>query len=183
MARPKSTDFLHNFRFHVTVNFNGGAQLGTQAPKPTAGFNSVTVPEATQEAVEYREGHFIYTQKYSGLPSISDITLTRGVALKDGTFWAWMRDVIEGNSEYRADVSIFHFHRDAKPATNSDPSQEAGPMATNVGTADKGFIEYKLFESFPIRHKVSSDLDATGSEVSIQELDLAVESFEIIDHS
>lgn len=182
MARPKSSDFLSNFRFFVTVNFNGGPQLGTQPPKPTAGFNSVTAPTLSQPAVEYREGHFLYTQKYPGIPSLDDITLERGVALSDGTFFAWIRDVVEGNAEYRADVSIFHFSRDAKPATNSDPSQEAGPMPVNVGTSDHGFLEYKLFEAFPVKDKVASDLDATGAEVSIQSMDLAIESFEVVPH-
>jgi len=185
MARAKSTDFLHNFRFHVLIQgFGGGGttQLKTGGTQPDAGFNTVSTPEATQEAVEYREGHYIYTQKYSGLPTISDISLSRGVALADGTFWAWMKDVIEGNAEYRADVSIYHFHRDSKPATSTTPGSPNVHQSVAAGPGDKGLLEYRLGQAFPIRHKVSSDLDATGSEVSIQELDLAIEYFDIIDH-
>jgi phage tail-like protein len=183
MARAKSTDFLHNFRFHVVVmgfgNTGATPQLkslvGTDGTV-SAGFNTCSAPEASQEAVEYREGHYIYTKKYSGLPTISDISLSRGVALRDGTFWAWMKSVIEGNEEYRADLRIFHFHRDSKPATTSPPSTEQKAI-------EAGSIEYSCKEAFPIRQKVSSDLDATGSEVSIQELDLAIEHFDVIDHS
>jgi phage tail-like protein len=185
MARPKAQDFLHNFRFHVRIDGVGAAgdiATSTEGAIPSAGFNAVTTPEASHDAVEYREGHFIYTQKYVGMPSISDVTLSRGVALADGTFWAWMKDVIEGNSEYRATLSIFHFHRDSKPET----STVAGTVNTKQGIAagenDPGLIEYKCYEAFPIRHKVSSDLDATASEVSIQELDLAIEYFEVVDH-
>lgn len=183
MARAKSTDYLHNFRFHVVITGFGDSgddfKLGTGAPVVSAGFNAVTTPEATQDAVEYREGHFIYTQKYVGIPTISDITLSRGVALKDGTFWAWMKDVIEGNAEYRANVSIFHLHRDAKQTSDSATINEF--MQVNVGSTDPGWIEYKLSQAFPIRHKVSSDLDATASEVSIQELDLAIENFRVLE--
>lgn len=176
MARAKSTDFLHNFRFHVTVDSLGGHDLKSQPGAGNivgAGFNTCSTPEATQEAVEYREGHFIYTQKYSGLPSISDVSLSRGVALSDGTFWGWMKDIIESGSEYRADVTIKHFHRDAKP---DSATASASPMPVPAA----GYLEYRCTNAFPTRHKVSSDLDATGSEVSIQELDLAVESFDVV---
>jgi phage tail-like protein len=184
MARAKSTDYLHNFRFHVVVQgfgAAGDAQLGSAATDGTvsAGFNACTTPEASQEAVEYREGHYIYTRKYSGLPTISDITLSRGVALRDGTMWQWMKSVIEGNEEYRANLRILHFHRDSKPATSSSP----GNPNTEMKAVETGSIEYRCQQAFPIRQKVSSDLDATGSEVSIQELDLAIEHFDVIDHS
>lgn len=187
MARAKATDFLHNFRFHVVVQgFGSGgatAQLGTDVSTgPSAGFNSVSTPEATHDAAEYREGHYVYTQKYVGIPTISDISLTRGVALADGSFWLWMKDVIEQGTEYRADLSIYHLHRDSKAQTNSIPGVTTTQQQLLLGTSDKGFIEYKCANAFPIRHKVSGDLDATASEVSIQELDLAIESFDVIDH-
>jgi len=159
----------------------GIPQLGTAAPDVSAGFNAVTTPEATHDAVEYREGHFIYTQKYVGIPTVSDITMSRGVALGDGTFWLWMKDVIEGNAEYRADVSIFHLHRDSKQASDANTNNEF--QKVDVGAGLPGWIEYRLNQAFPIRHKVSSDLDATASEVSIQEIDMAIESFNIIDEN
>lgn len=181
MARPKAQDFLHNFRFHVEVKGFGDeglAKLQSGGPDVSAGFNAVTTPEVSHDAVEYREGHFIYTQKYVGLPSVSDVTLSRGVALNDGTFWNWMKDVIEGNSEYRANVHIYHYHRDAKPATSTS---RGVPVENMQAPADgDGVIEYRLQQAFPIRHKVSSDLDATASEVSIQEMDLACEHFDIV---
>lgn len=183
MARAKTTDYLHNFRFHVIVQGFGAAgtpqlKSATADGTVTAGFNTCSTPEATQEAVEYREGHFIYTRKYSGLPTISDISLSRGVAKADGTFWQWMKSVIEGNEEYRANLRILHFHRDSKPATSTTP----GLPNTVQKALEAGSIEYRCQEAFPIRHKVASDLDATGSEVSIQELDLAIENFDVIEH-
>lgn len=185
MARAKAQDFLHNFRFHVVVvgfgEAGAEAQLGSGGTTPTAGFNSVSTPEASHDAVEYREGHYVYTQKYVGIPTISDISLTRGVALSDGTFWKWMKDVIEAGGEYRADLSIFHLHRDSKPQTVSYDSTLT-KQTLELGTSNKGFIEYQCSQAFPIRHKVSGDLDATASEVSIQELDLAIEYFKVVDH-
>lgn len=176
MARAKSQDFLHNFRFHVVVNALGGQTLQT-APtngQITAGFNACSAPSASQEAVEYREGHYIYTKKYSGLPTVTDVTLSRGVALTDGTMWLWLKDVIEGNNEYRADVLIYHFHRDAKQQTTSGSTNENMVVNLNNG----GFIKYSCGNAFPTEHKVSGDFDATSSEVSIQELTLAMEHFD-----
>jgi phage tail-like protein len=182
MARAKATDFLHSFRFHVVVNGFGAtgttAVLQTGTDRPQAGFNQCSTPEASEEAVEYREGHYIYTQKYVGLPSLSDVTLQRGVAMTDGSFWQWMKRCIEGNEEYRADVDIRHMHRDAKPQTQSSPSVAMSPMAIPANGAP-GVITYHLHEAFPTRHKVAGDLDSTASEVSIQELDLAYEWFDI----
>lgn len=179
MARAKATDYLHSMRFAVFVEGYGAdntRQLGTltsASGTPSAGFNACTIPELTQDAVEYREGHYIYTRKFVGLPTVSDVTLSRGVALGDGTFYKWMKDVVEGNSEYRADVTIRHFHRDAKPQSTSTA---VSTMSVDPDPAH-GYIDYRCFECFPIRVKMASDLDATASEVSIQEIDLAVEYF------
>ena len=190
MPRAKSADFLHNFRFQVQVlAFNGPqgqALLERQTPEQvSAGFSAVSTPEVSQDAVEYREGHYVYTQKYVGLPVVSDITMSRGVALRDGAFWQWTRDVIEQGIEYRADLALIHFHRDLKPQVQTQPGIVDPPSAqTNLptGTDDPGFLEYKLFDCFPIRFKPSSDLDATASEVSVMELDVAVERFDVKDH-
>ena len=182
MARAKISDFLHSFRFHVVLTGfgnDGDRQLERSTDgRSSAGFNAVSTPEASHDAVEYREGTHIYTQKFPGIPTVSDITLSRGVAHKDGKFWAWMKDVIEGNAEYRGNLDIFHLHRDSRPASGAGTLEEyTPPEASPPG----GFIKYKCNQALPIRMKVSSDLDATASEVSIQELDLAIESFDVID--
>ena len=183
MARPKAQDFLHSFRFHVVITGfgNGGdPQLGTlNNNQVSAGFNACSAPEVSHDAVEYREGHYIYTKKYVGLPTVSEVSLSRGVALTDGSMWRWMKDVIEGNAEYRANLNIYHFHRDAKPATVSGSTNTEMP----INTANGGYILYKCGEAFPTRHKVAGDLDATSSEVSIQELEMAIEYFDTEIHT
>lgn len=181
MARSASLDFLHNFRFAVVVKGFGPSatpQLGTLDTQGnvTAGFNSCSAPEVQQEAVEYREGHYNYTQKYAGLPTVSDITLGRGVALKQGTLWTWVKDVIEAGNEYRADVDIYHIHRSSKPQTAS-----SSPLQIN--TANTNMIKYECLNALPTGFKSSGDLDATSSDVSIQELTMAIENFDVVDQS
>ena len=181
MARPKAQDFLHNFRFHVVITgFGSGAApvLGTlNGTAVSAGFNSCSAPEVSHDAVEYREGHYIYTKKYVGLPTVSEITLARGVALTDSSMWLWMKSVVEGNEEYRANLDIYHFHRDSKPQTTAGSTNTQ--MQVNI--AQGGFRKYTCGEAFPISQKVSGDLDATSSEVSLQELTMAIEYFDIVD--
>jgi phage tail-like protein len=183
MSRSVVTDFLQGMRFHVDVDaFDGSTRL--QPGEIQAGFNSVTLPEATTEATEYREGQYIYTRKYPGLPTVSDITMTRGVTRKDSTFWDWMRQVIEGSGEYRANLSIKHYHRDSFLGRSFRPGQvPAVPDFNTVSEVDPGklvpSITYRCYCAFPIRHKVAADLDATSAEVSIMELDVAIEYFEV----
>jgi len=188
MARALAQDFLHSMRFHVlvaAVDGNSDVDLVTGNGRPDAGFSAVTTPEATIEAVEYKEGQMVYTRKYPGNPSMSDITLSRGVARGDGTFWRWLRLVIEGAdagpaNEYRADLAIRHFHRDAS-LVRSAPASGGQANKTNLNTDLPGRT-YHVRECFPIRHKVAGDLDATASEISIMELDLAYEHFEVEEH-
>lgn len=182
MARAQQTDFLHSMRFHVNaaIAANGAADLDLNATvkqgKAQAGFTSVTTPEATVEAVEYREGSYIYARKYPGNPTVSDITMQRGVTRGDTSFWKWLRVVIEGSGEYRADLTIMHYHRD-RALTREYPAQGTVNLA-GIDLDNPGRI-YHVKEAFPTRHKVAGDLDATASEISIMELDFAWESFEI----
>lgn len=180
MARAVATDFLHNMRFQVEVADPTRATLSPDG-RAEAGFNQCTTPEATVEAVEYKEGTFIYTRKYPGNPTMSDISLMRGVARGDSTFWDWVRRVIEGSGEYRADVDIKHYHRED---ALTRPRDTAGTEAnlTSIDTETPGRT-YHVREAFPIRHKVAGDLDGTASEISIMELDLSYEHFEVEEHT
>lgn len=179
MARPVATDFIHSMRFQVVTTDGSRPSLRPEG-RPEAGFSNVTTPEATVEAVEYREGTFLYTRKYPGLTTMADITCNRGVARKDTTFWDWLRKVIEGSGEYRQDLDIRHFHRDTA-LTRAD-SDGGNPNLTQI-TIDNPARVYHVKEAFPIRHKVAGDMDATASEVSIMEIDFSFEYFEVEDRS
>jgi len=171
MARAQSFDYLHNMRFHVSAVEN---YVPLNTINAQAGFSACTIPEATIEAVEYKEGQFLYTRKYPGHVTFGDVTMSRGVARKDAAFWEWIRTVIEGTGEYRTELLIKHFHRaDTLPGPSAPPAENL-----NLQAAAK---IYKLWQAFPTRHKLSSDLDATDSGVSIMELDVAYEHCEMIE--
>ncbi len=169
MARGQAFDYLHSMRFHVSVI---DPTNPVRTVNPDAGFSSCTVPEVTIDPVEYREGQFLYTRKYPGIPSYNDVTMMRGVARRDSGFWDWIRRVIEGTQEYRTEIEIQHFHRiDTLPGPSLAPAE-------NINLTSPAKV-YRLWQAFPSRHKFSADLDATDSSVSIMELDVAYEHCEM----
>lgn len=182
MARAAASDPLHSFRFHVRANgadsgrVNGSTDLfqpgGTGAGYTVgdgaeAGFQAVTTPEFTLEHVEYREGTKTYTEKYPGIPTVNDLTMSRGVARKDTAFFDWIVRAIEG-AEYRCDLTIFHFIRGAR----------SQPFAS-VDVADDNTKRYVIRNGSPSRVKVAADLDASTGDVSLAEVDVVYERFEI----
>lgn len=165
MARAVSTDFYHSFKYQVQVvtsGIEGASNVGQQG-----GFTSVTMPEATVESVEYKEGTYLYRRKYPGDVTFSDITLNKGVVKKDLAFYNWLRACYLGQ-EYRVDLVIHHFHR-------SD--------VTNLTDFSKAQAKRKIkcFECFGMRTKPGADFDAQTSDISLEEIDISLEYFEIED--
>ncbi len=167
--RAAAEDLMQGFRFHVTAQNKDGddplefTELGDTFGQAQAGFQSVTIPEVTTEAVEYREGTSKWTQKYPGPPTVSDCTLMRGVAMEDTTFFTWVMSAVDGK-EYRSDVTIWHYQR-------AEMDQAAVAGVSNR--------RYLCGNAFATRAKPSGDFDSTSGEVSLAEVDFAMESLEI----
>lgn len=173
MARPQATDPLHNFRFHAIATAVSGLGGDPMQGDPVgngaeAGFQAITIPEYTVESAEYREGTKTYTEKYPGIPSTNDVTFTRGVARSGGAFHRWVLASIEGR-EYRSDITYFHFVREGRSA----------PFNPALDLSDANSKRYMLIDALPIRIKPAGDLDATSSDVSLAEMDVAFERFVI----
>lgn len=153
MPRAQSLDFYHNNKFHIVDSEN--------YLNPLAGFTTCTMPEQTMEIAEYKEGIYTYTRKQLGNPSFSDIDMTRGLAKNDSVFYDYIRAAAEG-SPVRTDFQIYVFHRDDVEGlleyTNAAPSKII-----------------RCFNALPMRVKFGSDLDASSSDISIQEVGFAIE--------
>ena len=162
MARAVLTDPYHNFRYHVKATKAGSIDpLGVV----TAGFTAVTMPEQNVESAEYKEGTMVYRRKFPGDVTFGPVTLSRGVVGNTGEFWTWMNQTATGG-EYRIDLEIHQFHR-TDVTSQSDYS----------GLKAKRII--KCLECIPTRVKPGSDMESTSSDISIQELDIEVESFTV----
>ena len=174
MARPMATDFYHSMRFFVTAMTAGTADVLGKG----AGFVSCTTPDVTLAAVAYREGHYLYTRKYPGIPEMADVEMARGVSKKDTTFWYWLKSAIHGPDEYRADLTIHHYHKSdfaGLPVSGGTLSALVDPASV------PGTRQYILHEALPSHHKVAGDLDANTAEVSIMNIGVSYEFFEQID--
>ena len=183
MARAQVSDFLQNMRFFVDVVVGGPSTtpLTPAALNTSTGFMSCSVPDIQVDTHTYREGHYIYERKYPGIPTMNgDISLTRGVTRGDSSFWYWLRMIIEGSGEYRADLDIKHFHRDHSLVRAYGDAGQSN--LTEINKALPGRT-YHVFEAYPNQHKIASDLDATNGDVSIMELNLSYEHFEVEEHS
>ncbi|MEM2987114.1 MAG: phage tail protein [Nitrososphaerota archaeon] len=155
MARARATDFLQVTKFKVVETARAGEQRIV-----VAGFTSIDIPALTLEEVTYREGTTKFTRKQPGIPTFDNIVLRKGIARIDSKFAKWILDIVDGK-EYRIDFTILHFHGD---------EDASGDTATR---------EYTFFEAFPVNFVPSSGLDASSSDISIEELQIAFEKFNV----
>jgi phage tail-like protein len=168
MARAATNDFLQGFRYHAVARTSDGTNplqvdRGESGMNVQAGFQSITTPELSQDVVEYREGNSMWTVKQPGIPTVSDITLMRGVTKVDTTFFDWVYSSMRGVN-YRVDLDLYHYARD---------EMEIG-LATDPQPSDRALY---CKEAIPTRVKPLGDLDATASEVNLSEVDVAMERF------
>ena len=171
MARSITTDFYQSFRFAVSIGTPGSNYITTA----NAGFNNVTTPELSMESAEYREGTYIWTRKQAGVPTVSDATFQQGISsLGEGgngaPFMAWALAAING-AEYRTDITIYSIHR-ADMAAVRGVYDTSGKIVMDQLSPSRGLT---LHEAYPIRVKPQADFDATSSEISIREMDVACE--------
>ena len=128
--------------------------------------------------MEYREGHYLYAREFPGNATFSDMTLSRGVTNTDTKFYAWIMRVVEGSTgEYRAKLEVGHYAREATQPGPQAVGQQPD-LATLGSVTDPR--KYIIYNAFPVRHKFAGDLDASASDVSIMELDVAYEHAEVV---
>jgi len=182
MARSAKEDLFHSFRFHATAVRAGSTGsdplIPTNATFAEAGFSAITTPEYSLEAVEYREGNSVFTQKYPGLPTTADLTFSRGVVLGDTGFYNWLIETAASGNEYRATVTIHQFHRAGLPSWTS-PADILTKVKDSASRTPRR--QYVVENAFPIRVKPAGDLDASTADVSIAEADVAYEWFTMTD--
>jgi len=156
MARSASTDPYLNMRFHLVDP--GGGNLD-----PIAGFTQVTTPNITVEPAEYREGVYRWTRKFPGITTVGEVQCMTGTVKRESAFYDWIMKVARGGvAEYRTDLMIMEYHITDEFGIDGAPSRIM-----------------RIKEAFPTDVKAMADKDATGSEVSIQEMTLTLEELEI----
>lgn len=186
MARTVATDYLHSMRFFVVVTGAGSTatnwlKTGNADARgiPEAGFMSCTTPSMTVEPVDYKEGTWIYQRRFPGNVTMADdISMQRGVTRGDSSFWLWIRCVAEGSGEYRADLQINHMHREQ--ALDRKVDDRLLVNTTTINALSPARV-YHVYDAFPTSHKVAGDFDANTSDISLMEVTVSYERFEIED--
>jgi phage tail-like protein len=184
MPRHPLFDHLQNHRFFL---FDASWSLTGGTPwilNPLAGFSAISTPEITIETEAHNSGNaYTATHLISG-GTVGQLTLSRGVSFLDKEFWNWFVASMRGQ-----DASTFPLRASGKrrdlvlmQLTNMTPGggQEimsamgalwGGLPSFDMVTNVPGFL-LKLEKCLPVRYKPTSDLDATNSDISIQEITL-----------
>ena len=121
-----------------------------------AGFSEVAIPEANTEIVEYREGtDRPTTRKLSTLAAYGNLTLKWGVTVDSIELYEWWQLVAQGNTdEARRTIAIVL------------QDEEGAPGA-----------RWEFVDAW-CRQYDAPDLNATGNEVAIEEMEIVHEGME-----
>ena len=120
------------------------------------GFSEISGLNIENKVIEYRDG---ISPEYSkikmpGMREYSNITMKRGVFKGDNEFYNWL-NTIALNTVERRDLTI-----------------------SLLNEAHEPVVVWKVANAFPIKVQ-STDLKADGSEVAIEQVDLAHEGLTI----
>jgi phage tail-like protein len=141
MAR---NDPYRNFRFLLEID--GIVQ---------AGFSECTIPDTTNEPIEYREGNEDTTvRKLPGLTKYGNITLKWGITNSLDLF-DWRKQVMQGKmGDARRNIAIILHDEEGNPAAR-----------------------WEFREAWPSKYD-APDLNAKGNDVAIETLDVVHEGME-----
>ncbi len=171
MARLRIEDMLTSHSFWLTTV----TPFPSYGFIPTLGFSSITAPRVSLEMEEIYDGNALFKKKVvSGNLTADNLTLTRGVKVYDSDFWFWIVNAARGMDSPRRDALLVHL----APLVNISI-----PMPLKFGPHDLSYVPARFWllqGCFPVSYKTGSDFDALTSNVSVAELELAVESFEEI---
>jgi len=117
-----------------------------------AGFSEATIPDTTQEPIEYREGNEIPTsRKIPGLIKYGNLTLKWGIT-DSLELYDWRKLVEQGKmSEARRNMAVILMDEEGKPASR-----------------------WELSAAWPNKYD-APDLNAKGTDIAIETLEIVHE--------
>lgn len=119
-------------------------------------FSEVSGLESETTVIEYRhtDGPIFSATKMPGLASVGNVTLRKGVFVKDSKFWQWFSE-IKMNSVSRRAVVINLLDETGAPK-----------------------LVWTLHNAWPTRI-TGTDLKSDGNEVAVESVELAYETLEV----
>ncbi|WP_226067430.1 phage tail protein [Dickeya zeae] len=138
-------------KFHFEVKWDGGAGASM-----VASFQEITGLDIEAQIIEYRAGNspVFSTIKMPGIIKSGNVTLKKGIFVKDNNFYDWFSK-IKMNTIARTAVTISLLDESGSPA-----------------------MTWKLKNAWPT--KISgTDLKSDGNEVAVETIELAHEGLEV----
>ncbi|GAB7195996.1 MULTISPECIES: phage tail protein [Dickeya] len=138
-------------KFHFEVKWDGGAGASM-----VASFQEITGLDIEAQIIEYRAGNspVFSTIKMPGIIKSGNVTLKKGIFVKDNNFYDWFSK-IKMNTIARTAVTINLLDESGSPA-----------------------MTWKLKNAWPT--KISgTDLKSDGNEVAVETIELAHEGLEV----
>ena len=117
-----------------------------------AAFRNVEGLDSETEIVEYQDGDDIILRKRPGRTKYSNVTLKRGY-INSTELWDWRKEVIDGKV-----------------------SRKSGSIIL-CGDDGEEIMRYNFYEAWPCKWK-GFTLDGKGTDVNVEEIELAVEKLE-----
>jgi len=135
-------------KFYFSVDF-GGAM-------PTTSFQEISGLETETQVIEYRHGDSkqFSTIKMPGIAKTGNVTMKKGVFVKDNNFWKWY-DQIKLNTIKRTVVTIKLLDETGAPT-----------------------MTWTLANAFPVKI-TGTDLKSDGNEVAVETIEIAHEGLTI----
>lgn len=158
MPDPKFTEILTTSRFYVELKLDGSQDPVDAYFKECKGFKYsqelIEIPEVAPLAWgAAKQGRVVIT-KMPGNIKLSNFTLVRSLRTSQ-TLWTWIKVVQEGNwAKQRRDGSLVIYKTSAKEGAR-----------------------FNFKRAWPVSYKFS-DVKADGSDLGIEELEIACEEFE-----
>lgn len=115
-------------------------------------FRNVEGLDSETEIVEYQDGDDLVLRKRPGRTLFSNIVLKRGFVNTDD-LWQWRKKVVEGKLERKSGSIVL------------------------CGDDGEEIMRYNFFEGWPCKWK-GFTLDGKGTDVNVEEIELAVEKIE-----
>jgi phage tail-like protein len=121
-----------------------------------AGFSDVTIPDASSDPIEYREGNEdITVRKLPGLNKYGNVTLKLGITTASIELFNWRKQVMQGQmTDARRSLAIILQDEEGNPAAR-----------------------WEFREAWPSKYN-PPDLSAKGNDVAVEELEIVHEGMD-----
>jgi phage tail-like protein len=118
-----------------------------------AGFSEATIPDSSQDPIEYREGNEIPTvRKIPGLIKYGNLTLKWGITNSSKELYDWRKQVEDGKmKDARREIAVILLDEEGKPQSR-----------------------WEFREAWPNKYD-APDLSAKGTDIAIETLEIAHE--------